>query len=94
MFLSTSVLRRFRIASPAAAIILFTVPTVRTVLSVLCALVSVWRMRSFEFGKLGGKQLPRGQGGGSAKLIFLTTDEMTFGKEVVGDVGVDRGELL
>ena len=64
------------------------------VLSVLCALVSVWRSWVLIPGRSCGEQLPLGQGGRATKLVFLTTDEMTFGKEVVGDIGVDGGELL
>ncbi len=40
------------------------------VLSVLCALFSIWRMRVFEFRRSGGEQLPLGQGGGAALLVF------------------------
>ena len=64
------------------------------VLSVLCALVSVWRSWVLIPGRSGGEYLPLGQGSRATKLVFLTTDEMTFGKEVVGDIGVDGGELL
>ena len=38
--------------------------------------------------------LPLGQGGRASLFIFLTTDEMAFLIEMVGDVGVDAGELL
>ena len=65
-----------------------------TVLSVLCALVSVWRRRAFEFGGSGGEQLQLSQGGRAALLVGLAVNEVAFGREVVGDVGMDRGELL
>ena len=51
----------------------------RRVLSVLCALVSVWRRLVFEFGGLGGEQLPLGQGGRTAQLIGLAVNEVAFG---------------
>ena len=49
------------------------------VLSVLCALVSVWRSWVLIPGRSGGEYLPLGQGSRATKLVFLTTDEMTFG---------------
>ena len=47
-----------------------------------------------RLGRSGGEHLPLGQGGRAAKLVGLAVDEVAFGREVVGDIGVDRGELL
>ena len=67
---------------------------ITAVLSVLCALISAWRSWVFETGRSGCEYLPLGQGGRATQLVGLAVDEVAFGGEVVGDIGVDRGELL
>ncbi len=63
-------------------------------LSVLCALRSASCRKVFEAGRSGCEHLPLGQGGRAAQLVGLAVNEVAFGREVVGDIGVDRGDLL
>jgi hypothetical protein len=45
-------------------------------------------------GELQTDDLPLGQCGRTTLLVGLAIDEVTFGIEVVVDIGVNRGELL